>query len=192
MQKLGMGCLVMAALLIGVTFIGGCGLYGTVVSLRNSNEDVNGAFAQVDNMLERKVKLVPNLVETVKGISKHEQAVVDSVTKARAQMMSASTPVEKAEANSVMNSALARLMVVVEQYPNIKADKHYTQLMDELAGSENRIAVARMDYNKIVVVFNKRLNDPINGIISNFIGLKRRELFEASADARANNVKVEF
>ena len=128
-MKAFIGCgAVLGIMLLLVLLVGG-GIYGKVVSLRNSNEDCNGAFAQVDNMLERKIKLIPNLMETVKGMAKHEQAVVDSVTKARAAMMSASTPVEKAEANAAMNSALGRLMVVMENYPTIKADSHFTQPM---------------------------------------------------------------
>lgn len=192
MAKAGIGCVVVLAITTVLMFgVGGC-MYGKVVELRNAGTDCDGKFAQVDNMLERKVKLIPNLVESVKGISKHEQAIVDSVAAARGKMMSANTPVEKAAANDGLNSALGRLMVVVENYPNIKADAHYTQLMDELAGSENRIAVARMDYNNQVVAFNKKLNDPINGIIANFISLRARELFKASDEARANNVSVKF
>lgn len=192
MAKAGIGCVVILAIAAVLVFgVGGC-MYGKVVELRNAGTDCDGKFAQVDNMLERKVKLIPNLVESVKGISKHEQAIVDSVAAARGKMMSANTPVEKAAANDGLNSALGRLMVVVENYPNIKADAHYTQLMDELAGSENRIAVARMDYNNQVVEFNKKLNDPINGVIANFISLKARELFKASDEARANNVSVKF
>lgn len=192
MSKAGIGCVVVMATAAMLVFgVGGC-VYGKVVGLRNAGTDCDGKFAQVDNMLERKVKLIPNLVESVKGISKHEQALISSIADARGKMMSAGTPAEKAAANDGLNSALGRLMVVVENYPNIKADKHYTQLMDELSGSENRIAVARMDYNNQVVVLDKKLNDPINGVIANFINLKRRELFEASADARANNVQVKF
>jgi LemA protein len=186
------GCgAVIAVMLLGSVMVGGC-VYGKVVTLRNANTQCDTTFAQVDNMLERKCKLVPNLVSTVKGIAKHEQGVVDSVTKARAALLSATGPEAKSAANEGLTSALGRLMVVVENYPNIKADTHFTQLMDELAGSENRIAVARMDYNKDVSAFNKQLNDPINGFVAGFVSLKAREFFRASDDAKANNIQVQF
>lgn len=195
-KKTGWGCGMMIAAAFGILvmlmLMGGCGVYGTVVSLRNSNTDVDGKYAQLDNMLERKAKLVPNLVATVKGYAKHEQAVFGHVAEARSKLLNAQTPVEKGAANDGLNMALGRLLMLTENYPQLKADKHFTGLMDELAGSENRIATARMDYNNTVARFNKRLNSPINSVIASAVNLRPREFFSASAEARANNVKVEF
>src|SRR5207249_9435869 len=104
---------------------------------------IPGVWSQVDVVLQRRADLVPNLVETVKGYAKHEQSVIDSVTSARAAMMNAKSPRERIEANAQLDSALGRLFVVVENYPNIKANENFMRLQEELAGTENSIDVAR-------------------------------------------------
>src|SRR5262249_49451774 len=114
-------------------------LGGSMLSSRNDlvseREAINSAFAQVDNVLQRRNDLIPNLVETVKGFAKQEQSIIDSVTKARAAMLGAQTPADKIQANSQLESALGRLLVVVENYPQLKSDQNFLRLQDELAGT---------------------------------------------------------
>src|SRR5438445_860501 len=140
--------LVVIALLLGSSF----------VSRRNEmvkkREAVDAAWAQVDVVLQRRADLIPNLVETVKGFAKQELAVTDSVTAARAALGGARTPAEKIAANGQLDSALSRLLVVVENYPNLKSNENFLRLQDELAGSENRIAIERRKYNETVQRYN--------------------------------------
>src|SRR5207245_7414492 len=121
----------------------GCGLISSRNDLVKERESVNGAFSQVDVVLQRRNDLLPNLVETVKGFAKQEQSVIDSVTKARAAMMGAKTPAEKIEADAQTRSALGRLFVVVENYPNLKSNENFMRFQAALTGAENRVAVER-------------------------------------------------
>lgn len=134
---------------------------GSYISIRNGliqlSENTDAKFAQIDNQLQRRADLIPNLVATVKGFAAQEKEVIQSVSDARAKLAGAQTVGEKAQANQEVNSALARLLVVVENYPLLKSDTTFRQLMDELAGTENRIAVARKDYNDAVQAYNTRI-----------------------------------
>ena len=123
------------------------GSYNSLVSL---GESVDNEFSNVSVMLERRADLIPNLVNTVKGYASHETAVIDSITSARENLLHASTIEEKGAANNELTSALNALMVIVENYPDLKANQNFIQLSDELAGTENRIATARRDYNDAV------------------------------------------
>ena len=137
--------------LIGILFFSWIGIRNRMVSLE---ENTKGAWAQVENQLQRRMDLIPNLVETVKGYATHEKEVLTEVTKARASVAGASNVNQKMEANNQLTSALSRLMVVVEKYPDLKANTNFLALQDELAGTENRIAVERRRYNEIVRLFN--------------------------------------
>ena len=132
---------------------------GKVIGWRNTlvdmEEQVKKTWANVDNQLQRRMDLIPNLVETVKGYAAHENDVLVNVTKARASVAGAGSPQEKITANNQLTSALSRLMVVVEKYPDLKANQNFMALQDELAGTENRISVERTRYNEAVSVFNK-------------------------------------
>lgn len=132
---------------------------GKVIGWRNTlvdfQEETKKAWGNVDNQLQRRMDLVPNLVETVKGYAAHENEVLTNVTKARASVAGAGTPQEKISANNELSSALSRLLVVSEQYPDLKANQNFMALQDELAGTENRISVARNRYNEAVGIFNK-------------------------------------
>src|SRR5580700_9944002 len=136
--------LVIVALLVGSSFI----------SRRNQmaikREAVNAAWAQVDVVLQRRADLIPNLVETVKGIAVQEQIVFGDIAKARSALLGAHSPAEKIAANGQLDSALGRLLVVVENYPQLKSNENFLRLQDELAGTENRIAVERRRYNEAV------------------------------------------
>jgi LemA protein len=183
---IGLGVVVLAVLLVG----------GSLMSARNDlvaeRESINAAFAQVDTALQRRNDLIPNLVETVKGMASHEQAVIDSVTKARAAMAGAQTPAEKIAANAQLESALSRLLVVVENYPQIKANENFLRLQDELAGTENRIAVERRKYNEIVQRYNTDIELFPKNIAASLFGFKREDAyFKADTGAR-EAPKVKF
>lgn len=152
-------------------------------SLVTAEENVDSKWAQVENQLQRRYDLIPNLVESVKGYAKHEQEVIASITEARAQLGNAQTPEQQAIANDALNGALGRLLVVVENYPNLKADANFRQLMDELAGTENRLAVAREDYNNEVQGFNKIVKRFPGNVIAGMFGFEQKEYFKAAAGA---------
>jgi len=152
-------------------------------SLVTAEESVDSKWAQVENQLQRRYDLIPNIVESVKGYANHEKEVITSITEARAQMGSARSPEEQAVANDALNGALSRLLVVVENYPNLKADANFRQLMDELAGTENRLAVAREDYNNEVQTFNKSVKRFPGNLIAGMFGFEKKEYFKAAAGA---------
>lgn len=152
-------------------------------SLVTAEENVDSKWAQVENQLQRRYDLIPNLVESVKGYANHEQEVIANITEARAQMGSASSPEEQAVANDALTGALSRLLVVVENYPNLKADANFRQLMDELAGTENRLAVAREDYNNEIQQFNKHVKRFPGNLMAGMFGFEQKEYFKATAGA---------
>ncbi len=153
--------------------------------------EVQGQAANVDANLTRRADLIPNLVETVKGYSKHEASVIDSVNQARQALLSAGTMAEKSAANEALTGALGRLLAVAEAYPELKSDTVYMGLMDELAGSENRIAIARQSYNRAVTNYNKTIRQFPGSIVAKFGGFEPAEPFKAEEAAKASP-KVKF
>ena len=155
-------------------------------------EEVDNKFSAIDTQLQRRADLIPNLVNTVKGYASHEQSVIDSITEARAKLSGATTVAEKSEADQELTSALNRLMVVVENYPDLKANENFTQLMDELSGTENRIAVARKDYNDAVKVYNLKVKRFPGNIMAGMFGFEAKDYFEAAEGSKeAPNVNFE-
>ncbi|PID14127.1 MULTISPECIES: LemA family protein [unclassified Sporosarcina] len=152
--------------------------------LVNLEEDVDQSYAQIETQLQRRVDLIPNLVNTVKGYASHEKEVLENIANARSKMAGARGPEEQAAADSELSSALSRLLVVVENYPDLKANQNFQQLMDELAGTENRIAVARKDYNDVVSVFNRTVKRFPGKIVASIFGFDEKEYFKAVEGAQ--------
>jgi len=171
-------------------------LGGSLMSSRNElvteREAITGAFSQVDTALQRRNDLIPNLVETVKGMAKQEQAVIDSVTKARAAMLGAQTPADKITADADLRSAIGRLMVVVENYPQIKSNENFLRLQDELAGTENRIAVERRKYNETVQRYNTDIELFPKNIAASMFGFAREDAYFKADTAAKEAPKVKF
>ena len=186
------------AVLVVVVLIGivAFAVFGQYVSVRNSlvskNEAVKSAWSQVDVVLQRRADLIPNLVETVKGYAQHEQAVYDDIAKARSALLSAGTPQEKIAANGQLDGALGRLLVVVENYPNLKANENFLRLQDELAGTENRIAVERKRYNDTLQDYNTYVQQFPNNIFAGWAGFKANEAYFTASEASRQAPKVNF
>ncbi|HHY03590.1 MAG TPA: LemA family protein [Thermoanaerobacterales bacterium] len=159
-------------------------VFGSYNSLVSADEDVNNKWSQIDNQLQRRADLIPNLVETVKGYAAHEKSVFAEVTKAREKLIGASGVAQKAEASEELSGALSRLLAIAENYPDLKADANFRQLQDELAGTENRIAVARMDYNNAVQAYNSKIRKFPTVIIANMFGFEKKPYFKAEEGTR--------
>jgi LemA protein len=186
------GALIALGVIVLLVLILGGSLMGSRNELVTERESINGAFAQVDTALQRRNDLIPNLVETVKGMGKQEQNVIDSVTKARAAMLGAKTPADKIQADADVRSAIGRLMVVVENYPQIKSNENFLRLQDELAGTENRIAVERRKYNETVQRYNTDIELFPKNISASLFGFRREDAY-FKADAAAKEApKVKF
>jgi LemA protein len=183
---------IVVALLLLAVFVFG----GQFVSIRNQIAAdavaIDAAWAQVDVALQRRADLIPNLVETVKGFAAQERQVIESVAAARAALGGARTPAEKMAANAQLDSALGRLLVVVENYPQLRSNENFLRLQDELAGSENRIAVERRKYNETVQKYNTQLALFPNNLVASLAGFQRKDdaYFKTDPAARvAPNVK---
>ncbi|MBV8842385.1 MAG: LemA family protein [Bryobacterales bacterium] len=169
---------------------------GTLVSSRNQlvaeRESINSAFSQIDNQLQRRNDLIPNLVETVKGFAAQEKSVIDSVTSARAAMLGARTPAEKIAADATLESALGRLLVLSENYPNLKSNENFLRLQDELAGTENRIAVERRKYNEAVQRYNTDIALFPKNVAAGLFGFQREDAYFRAEPGAKEVPKVKF
>ena len=157
------------------------GTYNQFVTL---DESVKSSWAQVENQLQRRFDLVPNLVETVKGYAKQEKDVLVEVTNARARVGGATTVPDKINANNELSGALSRLLVVVEQYPDLKSNQNFLRLQDELAGTENRISVERRRYNETVQAYNVAIRSFPANLLAGMYGFEKATFFEAPAGAK--------
>ena len=173
--------------LLGLLVVGG-GIVMWYISTRNDlvrlDETINQSMSEIDNQLQRRSDLIPNFVNTVKGYAAHEQKVFTDIADARSRLIGARTVEEKAEGYNGMQSALARLLVVTEQYPELKADKNFIALQDELAGTENRLTVARKRYNDSVSSFNVRIRSFPGSLVADNMGFKPHAYFEIAQSAR--------
>jgi LemA protein len=178
--------LVILALILGSSFI----------SRRNQmaikREAVNAAWAQVDVVLQRRADLIPNLVETVKGIAVQEQIVFGDIAKARSALLAAHSPAEKIAANGQLDSALGRLLVVVENYPQLKSNENFLRLQDELAGTENRIAVERRRYNETVQDYNTYISLFPNSLVASLSAFTRNDAYFKTDEGARQAPKVNF
>ena len=169
---------------------------GNYVSSKNQmvakNETVKSAWSQVDVVLQRRADLIPNLVETVKGYAKQEQTVFGDIAKARSTLLSASNPSEKIAANQQLDGAIGRLLAIVENYPQLRSNENFLRLQDELAGTENRIAVERKRYNDVLQEYNTYIGQFPNSIWANLAGFKRNEAYFAASEGSRQVPKVDF
>ena len=188
MQKIfliGLGILV---LVVVIPFFYFKGTYNSLVSM---DESVKAAWAQVENQLQRRYDLIPNYVETVKGYASHEKEVFIKVTEARAKVAGARSISEQIQTNNELTSALSRLLLVVERYPELKANANFMRLQDELAGTENRIAVERRRFNEAVREYNTRIRSFPTNVVAGLFGFERATFFEVPEE-RQEAPKVKF
>lgn len=178
-----------AIVIIAIIFVAsGVGTYNRLVSL---NEKVKTSLSQIDNQLQRRNDLIPNLVETVKGYAAHEEEVFTKIAESRSKLAGASSIEDRANASSELSGALSRLLVIAENYPELKANENFRQLTDNLEGTENRLAIARMDYNNIAREYNTEIKKFPTVIMARLFGFDEYEYFEADESAR-EAPKVDF
>lgn len=177
------------AIVFAIIFIGGCAVIGFRNNLINKEETITQKWSEVENQLQRRYDLIPNLVNTVKGYAKHETEVFKSIADARKAMFNAKGVNDKAEAEASLNNALSRLLAVAENYPNLKANENFIRLSDSLEGTENRLTVARKRYNDAV----KEFNTSIKQFPGNLFGFTVKEYFNPPAKGKMEIApKVEF
>jgi LemA protein len=188
-----MGKAVVVIIVIGLIALVAFGQYvGVRNTLVTKNEAVKAAWSQVDIVLQRRADLIPNLVETVKGYAQQEQTVYGDIAKARSQLLSAGTPSDKIAANQKLDGALGRLLVIVENYPQLKSNENFMRLQDELAGTENRIAVERKRYNDTLQDYNTYIQKFPDNIYAGWAGFKPNEAYFAASEGSREVPKVNF
>ena len=184
---------VIVLVVVALVALGAGGMY---VSSRNQmvtkNEAVKSAWAQVDVVLQRRADLIPNLVETVKGFAAQEQTVFHDIASARAALLGAKTPADKIAANGQLDGALGRLLLIVENYPQLKSNENFLRLQDELAGTENRIAVERKRYNDTLQDYNTFIGLFPNNIFAGWAGFQRNNAYFTASESSREAPKIQF
>jgi len=165
------------------------GIYNQMVTL---DESITGTWAQVENQLQRRSDLIPNLVETVKGYAKHEKGIFEEVANARAKLSGARSVGDKIQANNALDGALSRLLAIAENYPVLKANENFARLQDELAGTENRVAVERMRYNEVVRAYNITIKRFPANIIAGIFRFTPKDVYFKAEEAAKEVPKVDF
>jgi LemA protein len=185
-----------ALIVVGVLVLIVLIAFGQYVGVRNTlvakNEAVKSAWSQVDIVLQRRADLIPNLVETVKGYAKQEQSVFGDIARARSALLSPGTPEQKIAANRQLDGALGRLLLIVENYPQLKSNENFMRLQDELAGTENRIAVERKRYNDTLQDFNTYVQQFPHNIFANWAGFKPNNAYFTASEGSHEAPKVNF
>jgi len=188
--------LITVPVIVAIVLLIGFIAFGQYVGVRNTlvtkNEAVKAAWSQVDIVLQRRADLIPNLVETVKGFAQQEQTVFGDIAKARSALLSAGTPSEKIAANQQLDGALGRLLVVVENYPQLRSNENFLRLQDELAGTENRIAVERKKYNDTLQDYNTYVQQFPNSVFAGWAGYKANDAYFAASEGSRVAPKVNF
>jgi LemA protein len=178
--------LVVLALILGSSYV------GRRNQMAVKREAVNAAWAQVDVVLQRRADLIPNLVATVKGFAVHEEQVFSEIAQARSALIGARTPADKIAANGALDSALSRLLVITENYPQLKSNENFLRLQDELAGTENRIAVERRRYNEVVQDYNTYISLFPNSLVASIGGFTRNDAYFKTEEGARTAPKVNF
>jgi len=184
--------LAVIAIVVIIALIFGSSFIGRRNQMAIKKEAVNAAWAQVDVVLQRRADLIPNLVETVKGFATQEQVVFGDIAKARSALLGARSPAEKITANGQLDSALGRLLLVVERYPQLKSNENFMRLQDELAGTENRIAVERRRYNEVVQDYNTFIATFPNSLVASMGGFARNDAYFKTEEGTRQAPKVNF
>lgn len=181
------------SVILVITIVVGLALYIWAVynGLATGKVRIKEAFSGIDVQLKRRIDLIPNLIETVKGYAKHEKEVFENVTKARSALMKAQTPPEKAESDNMLTDALKSLFAVSENYPDLKASQNFLELQEELSDTENKIAYSRQFYNSLVRDYNTILVTFPSNLIGNMFGYRQEQFFEAKGEEK-EPVKVQF
>lgn len=181
---------IIIALVVLVVVLGAF-IFPSYNNLVNLSEDVNSSWSQVEVAVKRRADLIPNIVNTVKGYANHESETLTKIVEARSKIQESKTPKELAEADQNLTTALGNINVVVEAYPDLKANTNFIDLQAQLEGAENRIATARKDYNEVVAVYNKRVKSLPTRLYAGLLGFGDKEYFDAGEQAQ-NAPEVKF
>jgi len=165
------------------------GIYNSLIGLRNQ---VDNAWSQIDVQLKRRHDLIPNLIETTKGYMQHERGTFEAITNARSQAMGAKTVAESAKAEGVLGEALSKFMLVVENYPDLKANQNFLALHEELTSTENKISFARQNYNDQVLFFNNKIQMFPSNFVAGMFTFSKRDFFQVESAAEREVPKVSF
>lgn len=185
---------IIAIALVGIIVVGGLWIAGGYNTLVGKETQVEQTASNIESAMKRRADLIPNLVGTVKGYAKHEKGIYSDIAQARSRLLASnvqSNPGEAAAANAGFNASLGRLLAIAENYPQLKADKNFMALQDEIAGSENRINYARVEYNNAVKDYNQTVRSFPTNIVAGMTGFQRKAFFEASSSEK-ETPKVEF
>jgi LemA protein len=188
-----MGKAILVVIVLGVVLLL---VFGQYVGVRNTlvqkNEAVKSAWSQVDVVLQRRADLIPNLVETVKGYARQEQVVFGQIAAARSALLSARTPTDRIAANTQLDGALGRLLAVVENYPQLRSNENFSRLQDELAGTENRIAVERKRYNDTLQDYNTYIQQFPHNVFARWAGFNPNGAYFAASESSRQVPRVDF
>ncbi len=179
--------IVVAVLVLLILFV--IGIYNALIRLRNQ---VNNAWSQIDVQLKRRHDLIPNLVETAKGYMQHERGTFEAITEARSKAMGARTVSEASKAEGALGEALSKFMLVVENYPDLKANQNFLSVQEELTSTENKISFARQSYNDQVLFFNNKIQMFPSNVVANMFNFGERDFFEIEVAAEREVPKVSF